>query len=118
VLKFLSAADPEQLDQFLRNPEDVGFPIPFAPGLFKLDWLGDLLTLGLRGGPDERDFARKVFDMTAEQLRAMCGGLTRPLMSLSENALSRLNRVPYLSLCVDPRQWERWTGVQMMKGRG
>jgi hypothetical protein len=55
--------------------------------------------------------------MNAEELRAMRGRLTLPLMSLSGDALGRLNRVPYLSLGVDPRQWERWTGVQMMKGR-
>ena len=118
VLKYLSAADPNQLNQFIRKPSDMEFPIPFAPGLFNLDWVGRLLALGLRGGPDERDFARKAFDMTSEDLRTMCGRLTPTLISLSDNALRRLHRIPYFNLGVDSRQWERWTGVQMMAESG
>lgn len=118
VLKYLAGADPTHLREFITKPRDIDFPIPFAPGLLKLEWVSQLVELGLRGGPDERDFARAVFDMTAEEFRALCGRLTVPLMKVSGDALRRMSRVPYFSMGVDPQLWKRWTGVEIMPRDG
>ena len=113
LLKWLRDADQAALEEFLAKPSDYEFPIPFAPGLIDVKWVEQLLAIGLRGGAEERELARVVFDMDVKRFRDFCGKHTRALAVLSHQVLRRLHRVPYFSLGVDPPRWERWTGVAM-----
>lgn len=114
VLKWLAATDEQVLVAFANDQQRHDFPIPFAPGLMTFEWVQELLTIGLRGGPDERQFAEKVFEMSVVEFRALCGRLTPHLLFLAEVVARKRGVVPYFSLGVEPKAWERWTGVEML----
>ncbi len=112
VLKWLEAAPDAELNEYIegRATDYADFPIPFAPGLWELRWVPELLGIGQTGGPLEREIAQKLFDMNVADFRALVGRLTQPLQVMSGHALRRLNRVPYFSLNTDPRAWKSWCG--------
>jgi hypothetical protein len=110
VLRFLAVADEKRVRAFLAQPAGLDFPVPFAPGLIDPSWVSILFDIGSKGGPLERDLARKIFDMTQEELRAHIGRLSSFLSVASVQASQRSGGWPTYGLGVDAGRWQEWCG--------
>jgi hypothetical protein len=76
-----------------------------------LQWVAELLAVGLQGGPVERDLAKLVFDRSPEEFRRVCGALGARLQFMQQYVLRQLGRMPYFALGINSQDWERWTGI-------
>jgi hypothetical protein len=112
ALRFLREAPAAGIQALAADPTNADFPTPFAPGFIHVSWVADLLEVATRRPPLERDMAQLLFDLDVKQFRAMMKDLTGPLASFHQAAMSRLGRVPYLSLGVDLKKWGEWCGYQ------
>lgn len=94
AIKLLQAADPKRMQSFLATPHGNDFPVSFVPGLLDTSWTATILELGRKGGPLERDFAAKLFDMSGPKFRALMGELTPALVVTSTQAKQRVQGGP------------------------
>ena len=112
-LRLLKGIDAGVFLQFMESPLEFDNPLPFAPGFIDLEWVRELVAVGLRGGPVERDLARVIFDLAPEDFRKMCGDFGDRLQFMSNYSMRQLHWTPYFSLGIDTRDWERWTGASI-----
>ena len=76
---------------------------------------GDDLEMSRKGGPFERDFSAKLFDLGPGQFRQLMGELTPALVATSAQAKQRTGMGHGLDLGVDPKQWKAWCGGDILR---
>jgi hypothetical protein len=103
----------ENFQHFMNTPNDWENPLPFAPGFFEAEWPPELVAVGLRGGPVERDLAHVLFDRSPEQFRQLIGRLGQPLQFMHHYTRRQLNKDTFFALNTNPADWKRWTGAEL-----